>query len=121
MSAGIKVRLDMTDPHKTELRLRINRNGKAQKFFTHEVRRMADPYVPKKEGILKGSAQESTNSITYIQPYSSKNYYSNRGMGKQGTAKGGKRGKLWDKRMWADHGDEVVASVANYVGGRAKK
>lgn len=126
----IRVKLDLQDAQKTELRLAINRNGKAQKKFTHKVKSMCDKYVPLDKGILKNTAIEDDNSITYIQPYAEHNYYYNSGKGTQGmTKQGGRgglnknclRGKLWDKRMWADHGDEIVAYVANYVGGRAKK
>jgi len=31
------------------------------------------------------------------------------------------RGKEWDKRMWADRGDEILDGVAHYMGGRVKK
>lgn len=121
MSAGVKITAKIDSVQRIAARRKLEKDGQAQRFFTHQFRRMADPYVPKKEGILKNTAQESTSSITYVQLYASRNYYSNRGMGKQGTAKGGRRGKLWDKRMWADHGQELVDGVAAYVGGKSKK
>ncbi len=31
-----------------------------------------------------------------------------------------RRGKQWDKRMWADRGKEVVKTIAKSVGGRPK-
>lgn len=121
MSAGVKVRIQMNTPEQIKRLRGLEKDGRAQRFLVHEVRRMADPYVPFLQGPLKNTAQETANSIIYVQPYAARQYYENRGMGKEGTAKGGKRGKLWDKRMMADRGDEVVQSVANYIGGSAKK
>lgn len=124
MSAGIKIKsvgLQMDPIQKIKLKHMINKDGKAQRFFTHKVRRMCDPYVPFEKGPLKKTAEEGDHTITYVQPYAKKNYYENRGNGTQGTALNGLRGKLWDKRMWVDRGDEIVESVANYVGGRAGK
>lgn len=133
MSAGMKLRMKslQIDPiQKIKLKHLINKDGKAQRYFTHLVRKQCDPYVPFDNGPLKNTAVEDDHSITYVQPYASKNYYENEGRGRQGTTKqnGRKglnthctRGKLWDKRMWADHGSEIVDSVANYVGGRSGK
>ncbi|MFL8712799.1 minor capsid protein [Clostridioides sp. GD02377] len=92
-------------------------NGKAQKFFTHEVRRLSDPYVPKQTGTLKNTAREETNKIKYIQPYAKVHYYNNAGRGSEGAGAGGKRGKYWDKRMMADNKDELIGSVARFIGG----
>lgn len=124
MSAGIKIKtvgLQMDPIQKIKLRHLINQDGKGQRFFTHEVRRLSDDYVPLDKDPLKNTAVEGEHTITYVQPYAAKNYYENRGNGTQGTAHNGLRGKLWDKRMWADRGDGIVESVANYVGGRASK
>lgn len=121
MSAGVNVRVKLNTPEQIKRLRGMEKNGRAQKFLIHEVRRLSDPYVPYLNGPLKNTAQETDHSIIYVQPYSAKQYYENRGNGKQGTAKGGRRGKHWDKRMMADRGDEVVQSVANYIGGRSSK
>lgn len=105
-----KLRLDPID--KIEMRRNLNRNGKAQRFFTHEVRRLADPYVPFRNGPLKNTAREEVNRITYIQPYSKIQWLRNKG--------NGIRGKMWIPRMLADRGKEIVKSVADYAGGRPK-
>ena len=124
MSAKIKLQIDPTD--KILLKRNLNKNGAGQKFFTHEVRRLSDPYVPKLTGTLKGTAQELTDRIEYVQPYARKQYYENKGTGTQGTTKHSQhnykclRGKEWDKRMWADRGKEIVQSVADFCGGKAK-
>ena len=106
--ASIKVKLDPAQ--KILMKRSLEKNGKAQRFFTAEVRRQCDPYVPKRNGVMKNSAIETTDSIIYPQPYSRRQYYENNGQGL--------RGKLWDQRMWADKGDRIVQSVAKFTGGR---
>lgn len=96
----------------------LGRGGKAQKFLTHEVRRLSDSYVPKQSGTLKNTAREEVDKIIYIQPYAKPQYYNNAGCGSEGIGAGGKRGKHWEKRMYADKGDELIGSVARFVGGR---
>lgn len=110
MGARIKMQIDPAD--KILLKRSLNKNGKGQRFFTGEVRRLSDLYVPKKSGILKNTAIETATSITYNTPYARKQYYEHKGSGL--------RGKLWDVRMWADRGKEIVRSVAAFCGGKAK-
>ncbi len=116
--AHIKIKLDSSD--KILLKRSLNRNGKAQQFFTSEVKRFSEPYVPFRNGPLKNTARVFPNRIEYIQPYAKSNYYGNKGKGTQGAENGGLRGKYWDKRMMADRGKELVRSVAKFAGGKAK-
>lgn len=109
---AVKIALYMDPAEKVLLKRGLNRNGKAQKFFTHEVRRLSDPYVPFRSGVLKNTAVEQTDKIIYGQPYARRQYYEHKG--------DGLRGKMWDKRMWATRGPEVVKSVANFTGGKVK-
>lgn len=95
---------------KIKLKRNLEKDGKAQRFLTHEIRRLSDPYVPMDTGTLKNTAVEDVDSITYIQPYAAVQWYNNKG--------NGLRGKMWCIRMWQDRGREIVKSVANYVGGR---
>ena len=118
MSTKVTINLDPTQ--KILLKRNLNENGKAQKFFTNEVARYSDRYVPFQDGNLKNTVRISTSKLEYIQPYSRKQYYDNSGRGKQGSANGGLRGRYWDKRMWADRGSGIVKSIANFVGGRSK-
>lgn len=111
----MKMALKMDPTDRILIKRSLNKNGKGQKFFTHEVRRHCDPYVPMREGILKGTAVEHEDYIEYVQPYARRQYYEN-----PGARRGGLRGKLWDKRMWADRGKEIVRSVAKFCGGKAK-
>lgn len=117
--AKVRINIDPTD--KILLKRKLNRNGKAQKFFTSEVRRVADPYVPYRQGGLKNiQVQVYDDKIHYKAPYAKKQYYENKGYGNQGTSRGGLRGKQWVPRMWSDKGRDVVKSVANYVGGKRR-
>ncbi|MBS5327208.1 MAG: capsid protein [Lachnospiraceae bacterium] len=110
MGTNIKLKIDPAD--KILLKRNLNRNGKGQQFFTHEVRRLSDPYVPFLSGTLKNTAQELTSRIEYVQPYARRQYYENRG--------NGLRGSHWTERMWADRGKEIIQSVAAYCGGKTK-
>ena len=110
MGTNIKLKIDPAD--KILLKRNLNRNGKGQQFFTHEVRRLSDPYIPFLNGTLKNTAQELTSRIEYVQPYARRQYYENRG--------NGLRGSHWTERMWADRGKEIIRSVAAYCGGKTK-
>ena len=107
-----KIRLQIDPADKILLKRNLNQNGKGQKFFTHEVRRLSDPYVPFRTGILKNNVTETATTITHNAPYARRQYYENKG--------NGLRGKRWTERMWADCGPEIVKSVANFCGGKAK-
>lgn len=110
MATNVRISIDSAD--QILLRRKLNKNGEGQRFFTHEVRRMSDPYVPRRSGVLKDTAIEQVNKITYPQPYSRRQYYEHHG--------NGLRGKEWDRRMWADRGPEIVKVTANFCGGRAE-
>jgi len=115
------VRIKMDDTGKILLKRYLNKNGQAQERFTKEVAKWSNNYVPFKTGRLKDMMVEiDTSKITYNAPYAKKHYYGNKGNGKQGTSLGGLRGKFWDKRMWNDKGNDIVKSIAQFVGGRSK-
>lgn len=116
-----KVRVEMNDTQKILLKRYLNKNGEGQVKFTKEVAKHCNNYVPFKSGRLKDMMVEiQTSKVIYKAPYARKQYYTNKGNGKQGTALGGLRGKYWAKRAWIDHGDEIVKSIADFVGGRAR-
>ncbi|GAA0103345.1 hypothetical protein UT300012_40620 [Paraclostridium bifermentans] len=119
MPLNINVKMDGIK--KILSRRNLEERGRAQEFFTNEVARISNPYVPFKSGTLKDSQVTISNGkIEYKAPYARRQYYSNSGNGKQGTNKGGIRGKRWTERMWADKGSEIVKSVAVFVGGRSR-
>ena len=116
-----KVKIKMNSTQKILTKRGLQAGGPVQRSFTHEMRRRMDPYVPFLNGPLKNTAVEHEDSVEYVQPYSRRQYYENRGNGTEGTARGGRRGKEWDKRCWADHGDSILESVAKMAGGKAEK
>lgn len=107
-----KIRLQIDPVDRILLKRSLNKNGNGQRFFTHEVRKLSDPYVPFLTGVLKNTATETAGSITYNTPYARRQYYENRGTGL--------RGSHWTERMWADRGKEIVKATAAYCGGKAK-
>lgn len=115
-----KVTINIDPAEKILLKRKLNNNGQAQLFFTIEVARLSEPYIPFQSGDLKNKKTISNNKITYNMPYARKQYYSNTGAGKEGNSKGGLRGKLWVKRCWSDKGKDICKSVAQFVRGRAE-
>lgn len=106
-----KIRLQIDPVDRILLKRSLNKNGAGQQFFTHEVRRLSDPYVPFLTGALKNTATEEVNRITYNTPYARRQYYENPGTGL--------RGPHWTERMWADRGKEIISATAAYCGGKA--
>lgn len=114
--AKIKLQIDPID--KILLKRNLNKNGKGQRFFTHEVRRLSTPYVPFLSGYLSNdSVTETPGTITYNAPYARRQYYENKG--KNGT-KHPQAGSHWTERCWADRGKEIVQATAKFCGGKAK-
>ena len=118
----------------------------AEKFLASEVKRLSDPYVPFRQGTLKNTAQivddGAGTALVYNTPYAHYQWHGEvmgpnvltdegwRSMAKKGAKKytgrpltysgGGLRGPRWTERMMADRHDDVVRSLANYVGGKPK-
>ncbi len=96
--------------------------GKVQKVIDSEVLRRSDPYVPFRTGFLKKSGILGTKigsgEVVYNAIYANRNYYLNAGRGKQGTAKGGLRGRFWFERMKADHLDDILKTAKEAAGGK---
>ena len=116
-----KVRIKMNDAQKILLKRHLNKNGEAQEMFTKECAKRMNNYIPYDTGRLKDMMIKlQTSKIIYNAPYARKQFYSNKGNGKQGLSQGGLRGKRWDKRCWIDNGDKIVQSIADFVGGRVK-
>lgn len=98
---------------------KLNDGGEAQQYFTSEVKKFSDAYTPFDSGTLARTVTMGVDSITYSVPYARYQYY--------GVSKNGKplnyagsptRGKEWTNRAWIDRGQEIVDSVAKFVGGR---
>ncbi|MGL5382476.1 MAG: minor capsid protein [Culicoidibacterales bacterium] len=115
-----KVTVNLDPMLKILKKRKLEPNGLAQKFFTSEIHRHSDPYVPFQKGPLKSQTDVGTSKITYKMPYAKKNYYENKGFGTDGLKRGGRRGPQWTKRMWADKQKQISKSVAEFIGGTSK-
>ena len=112
--------------------------GPVQRWFTNECAKLMDGYVPMQSGTLKNTRYIGYDCVEYRMPYA---HYHYRGMlmlapsgsswakfgerkhdsGKELTYHGApKRGKEWDRRMWADHGRRLLGLTAKMCGGKAK-
>lgn len=117
----VKWKLKMDDTQKVLLKRHLNKNGDAQVKFTKEVAKECNNYIPYSTGRLKDMMVViQPTKIIYNAPYARRQFYNNKGNGRGGTVGGGLRGKRWDKRCWIDHGDKIVKSIADFVGGRSK-
>ncbi|NFM19220.1 capsid protein [Clostridium sporogenes] len=113
---GTRVKIQMNDTQKILLKRALNKNGKAQIKFTKECAKEMNNYVPFLTGRLKDMSVElKTDKIIYNAPYAAKQYYTNKG-GNRGAL----RGKYWDRRAFIDHGDRIIQTIADFVGGRSK-
>lgn len=100
----------------------LDSGGKVQRTIDSEVLRRSDPYVTMDTGFLKKSGILGTKigsgEVVYNAIYANRNYYRNAGRGKQGTEKGGLRGKFWFERMKADHLTDILKTAKEAAGGK---
>ena len=107
---------------KLKKKLNIDENGAAQSYFVATCYRYMDKYVPKDTGMLRAIVSLDRNSITYMSPYASYQYYGQR---QDGTRKVRKyttlgTGKEWDKTMMKLDGKKVINEVKKYVRNKNK-
>ncbi|MDY5098792.1 MULTISPECIES: minor capsid protein [Clostridia] len=108
-----EVRLDKT----------INKSDikRGQKRLVEVVREKSDPYVPWLTGELKNTAKTTDDMIIYNATngaktsYARKQYVGNRGMGREGVNRGGKRGSRWTERMWEENKEEILEEIKNVL------
>lgn len=123
MSFSIKIKETKINYSKILKQRGLGSDNKARLFLASEVARLSDPYVPMRDGNLKNTRIIATDgrTIKYPQRYAKKQY--------DGVSKSGRpfryngapmRGRQWDKRMMADHGQDVVRGLAKFVGGKPK-
>lgn len=112
---------------------------KARKYLAATVKRLCDPYVPMSAGDgahMKNQTEINESGgqveLRYPGPYAHYQYrgevmagrapkhYTGRAIQYTDGDDTPPRGKEWDKRMMADKGDEVVDTLADYVGGKRK-
>ncbi len=124
--------------------LHLEENGLVQQFFTNEVWRLSDDYVPFAEGMLKTNVLVKPNCIIYNSPYARYHWYgdlmvdpdylkgamfsptygfwSRPGIPKILDPNGRKinnwngiRGPFWTSRMWADRHTEIELAVQRFI------
>ena len=115
----VKVKLEILPENLLLAKRSLSKGGKAQIFVDSEVLRCCDSYVPFRTGMLKRSGITATvkgsGMVRYNTPYARLNYYSNKGNGREGMNKGGKRGRLWFERMKPDYKDSILNGVKKIV------
>ena len=103
----------------------LQSGGRVQRYIDSTVLRLSDPYVPFLSGMLKTSGISGTvigsGLVVYRAPYARRQYYTNGGNGKQGTSRGGLRGRYWFDRMKTDRGQEIIQGAARIAGGKSTK
>lgn len=127
---SVKMAFELDSVQKILLRRGLNKNGKCQQFFSKEIKRLSDPYVPFGHGELKNIVDVGPDYVHYQSPYAQVHWYgkvmagsppkypTDRDMQYNGAPK---RGPHWVSRMWIDRGGEIVKSVAQMAGGSASK
>ena len=107
----------------------LGRDNGLQKYVAARIRLRCDPYVPKRSGTLKNTAQVAPDGseITYSQPYAHYQYVGLAMAGRAPKHYTGKtlrhneapmRGPYWDQRMMADHRAEVEADAEAFMNDR---
>lgn len=115
----MNVRIEINSTKEILAKRKLQDDGPAQQLFTKECALCFNNYVPFKSGTLKDlDVKTNVDNIVYYAPYARKQYYENKGNGIGGVNRNGQRGKLWDKRAWSDHRDEIINKVADFVGGK---
>ena len=102
----------------------LEEGGRVQKVIDEEVLDCTAAYVPFRTGNLQRSGQLHTvigsGVVEYATPYARRQYDENPGMGTDGTAFGGRRGKRWFDRSMADNKAEILQAAAREAGAKAK-
>ena len=113
------IRIDMDDVNQILRNHGLQAGGPVQKFFTSELMRLSDPYVPFRSGPLKNSVHPSQewDSIIYNTPYARYHWY-----GKLMVDPITKKGAFYDPRSgryWSrpNTPKELTTRDLQYTGG----
>lgn len=98
----------------------IQRGGAVQKYIDSSVVRYCDKYVPMLTGTLKKAKGTVYGSgyVRYNEPYAKRQYYSNKGRGREGMSNKGLRGRLWFERMKTAHKKTILSNAAKMAGAK---
>ena len=139
------VKVDFSDAKKVLENHGLENGGRVQAFFTYEVMRRSDPYVPFSSGPLKNTARITADmdGIVYNQPYARVHWYGKL-MVDPVTQKGAffspeygfwsrpkvkkelsdrdmeyqgapLRGPRWVERSWLDNKDDIIRSTEEFA------
>lgn len=139
------VKVDFSDAAKVLENHGLEKGGRVQAFFTSEVMRRSDPYVPFSSGPLKNTAEMTADKdgIIYNQPYARVHWYGKL-MVDPVTKKGAffspeygfwsrpkvkkelsdrdmeyqgapLRGPRWVERSWLDNKDDIIRSTEEFA------
>lgn len=139
------VKVDVSEVQKVLERHGLEKGGRVQAFFTSEIMRTSDPYVPFSSGPLKNTARMTPDKdgIVYNQPYSRVHWYGKL-MVDPVTKKGAffspeygfwsrpdvkkekserdmqyqgapLRGPKWVERCWIDNKDDIIKSTEEFA------
>lgn len=150
MSQLYTVHLDLPDIEQQMEKLGLGKNNEALRFFANELMRMSDPYVPFRSGVLKNTAQVSSegDAIIYNQPYARYMWYgklmvdpvygvggfyneqygfwSRKNVQKVLTnrdlnySESPRRGAKWVERCWIENKEQLIASTQAFIDRRVK-
>ena len=139
------INIDMEDVNTILKNHGLDANGKVQKFFTNEIMRISDDYVPFDGGPLKNSARNLGDAILYNTPYARYHWYGKlmvdpitkkgsffkEGYGhwsrpntpkvlttRSMNYKGSPtRGPRWVERAWVNNKESIIKSTEDFIRG----
>lgn len=133
------VEIHIDDAKEILARQGLEEGGAVQKFFTNELARLSDPYVPADDAmVLKNSVSLTTDGdgIIYNTPYAKYHWYgklmvdsvTGSSYGRAGEQKiltdidmqykgAPKRGPYWVQRAYIDNKDELLRELENKANG----
>lgn len=122
------ITIDLPGTYEIVDRFGLGPDGMTQKFFSNELMRIADGYVPFRQGALKNSATIETDgtAINYNVPYARVHWYGKVMAGslpKQPTENDMEYSKIkqphagprWVERAYADNMDALLEAVEKKI------
>lgn len=109
----------------------LGKDQRARKYLANRVRLRCMPYTPRAQGTLSSTSQitKEGNAVVWNQPYAQYQYYGKVMAGRAPKHYTGEdlhhhrapmRGPYWDKRMMADHANDIEKDVAAFLSGKEK-
>ena len=109
----------------------MGKDNRLRKYLANRVRLRCMPYTPRAQGTLSNTSHttSSGDAVVWNQPYAHYQYYGEVMAGRAPKHYTGKalkhhgapmRGPQWDKRMMAEHREDVEKDVAAYLSRKGK-